>query len=651
MDINYYLQNLDHYKEVIIYIVGFVWILFASDYFAKYLQRIKLPLITGFLLTGIVCGPQVLGLIKAEALPKLSFINDLSLAFIAFAAGAELYLREIKRRIVSILWNTLGQLVITFTLSTVAIYFLKEYIPFMREMTTMSQIAISLLMATIFVASSPSSAIAVINEMRAKGPYTQTAIGVTVVKDVLVIILFAICFSISSTLIIGHQFDMKFLLLLLVELTFSFGFGYLLGKAISKVLQYTSNFILKSIILLFTGYSVFFMSQFVRDMSLEYWDIEIYFEPLLICIIGSFVVTNYSKYRPEFQFILKRNTPFIYVTFFTLTGVMMSLDILAKVWSIALLLFFVRLIAIIIGAYIGSSLAKDDRIHRNLGWMSYVTQAGVGLGLTIEVAGEFSTWGNEFATIIIAVIVLNQVVGPPLFKWAIGKVGESHVKAGATHDGIRDAIIFGFEDSSLALGRQLIKHGWEVKVVSLKKDTDINIDEFMDIEIHFMDEIKLSNLEKLDARKTESMVLLLSDEENYKICELVYEHIGTQNVVVRLQDRSYLNRFHELGALIVEPTTAIVSLIDHFVRSPLATSLLLGMEKNQETIDIEVKDRSLHGMSLRDLRLPSDIIILSVKRKNQMLISHGYTRLRQGDVVTLVGSLESLENTRLRFEA
>jgi len=33
-----------------------------------------------------------------------------------------------------------------------------------------------------------------------------------------------------------------------------------------------------------------------------------------------------------------------------------------------------------------------------------------------------------------------------------------------------------------------------------------------------------------------------------------------------------------------------------------------------------------------------------------MIISHGYTRLRLGDVVTMVGSVESLDNISLRFE-
>jgi len=54
-------------------------------------------------------------------------------------------------------------------------------------------------------------------------------------------------------------------------------------------------------------------------------------------------------------------------------------------------------------------------------------------------------------------------------------------------------------------------------------------------------------------------------------------------------------------------------------------------------------------MTLRDLRLPTDAIILSVKRKGQMIISHGYTRLRLKDIVTMVGSPKSLEEVRRKF--
>ncbi len=636
------------FSEVIVFVFGFIWILFATDYFSRLFKKVKLPLITGFIVTGVIVGPYVLNLIPEEAIDKLLFINSISLAYIAFAAGSELYLKDLRSRIKSIAWNTFGQFVVTFVLSTIIIFLLSPYIPFMADLAESNKIAISLLMATIFVARSPSSAIAIIHELRAKGPFTQTVMGVTVLKDVLVIILFAICVSISKTLISDQSFDLKILGILILELSVSFGIGILLGKFIAFVLSLSISSQIKGAIILMVGYGVFVSTHFIQDISKLHLGEELFFEPLLICIIGSFMVTNFSKFRPEFLFIINKIGPFIYISFFTLTGIMISIDTLAKVWLIALLLFFVRLIAMIIGAYIGSTLAKDSNLFRKVGWMPYVTQAGVGLGLAIEVSSIFPAWGSEFATIVIAVIVLNQFVGPPLFEWALNKVGESHKRAGAPgFDGVQDAIIFGLDDQSLALARLLKQHSWEVEVATLKPPHEI--EEIQDINIIHIDKLDLEAMDKLEAKKADAVILLLSDKENYTISELIYEFIGTKNIIVRLNDRKYFSKFHELGCLIVDPDTAMVSLLDNFVRSPVAASMLLGEEVGQSTLDLEVRDKSLHGMALRNLRLPSDVIILSVKRKGQSIISHGYTRLRKKDIVTVVGSNESLEKLQLLF--
>lgn len=639
---------MDATKDLFIYVLGFVWILFATDYFSKLFQKIKLPLISGFIVTGVIVGPDILNLIPERAIDKLLFINFISLAYIAFAAGSELYLKDLRSSLRSIAWNTFGQLVVTFLLSSVAIYLLAANIPFMASLSTNTKVAVSILMATIFVARSPSSAIAIIHELRAKGPFTKTIMGVTVIIDVLVIILFAVCISISRNLISDQPFELTVLIVLVLELILSFGFGILLGKLINVVLSTGLSSQIKTFIILLIGYGVFEISHIIHEHSHQILGFEVFFEPLLICIIGSFMVTNYSKFRPEFQFVLHRVGPYIYIGFFTLTGIMISLDTLTKVWLIALILFFVRLISLIIGAYVGSTLAKDKPQFRKVGWMPYVTQAGVGLGLAIEVSAEFPLWGSELATIVIAVIVLNQFAGPPLLEWVLNKVGESHKRAAIPgFDGFQDAIIFGLEDQSLALGRLLKKHNWEVEVATLKSPEEI--DDTSDIEIISIDKLDINALDKLNAKKADAVILLLSDKENYKICELIYEFIGTKNIIVRLNNRSYFKKFHDLGCLIVDPDTAMVSLLDNFVRSPVAASMLLGIEEGQSTVDLEVRDKSLHGVALRNLRLPSDVIILSVNRKGQSIISHGYTRLRKKDIVTVVGSPESLEKLQLMF--
>ena len=635
--------------NVVILIASFLIVAIAARQLATYVQKVQLPIITGLLIMGIISGPYVLGLVPKNVGQDLNFINEMALAFIAFAAAAELHLKEMRNRLNSIKWMTFGQLVVTFVLSTVGLYLLADNISFMSTMTGAEKFAVAILIATIFVARSPASAIAVINEMRAKGPFTQTALGVTVLKDFLVILLFAICYSVAGAILKGQPLNFLFIVYVLLELGVSFGLGYALGKLLQLALSLRVNYYVKVLLIVGLGSGTYLLSHFVSDTSLQLLGSEFHLEALLICIIASFYVTNYTRYRPEFVNIVNNTGPVIYVAFFTLAGASLSIDVLLQQWEIALLLFGLRLISLIIGAFVGGTLGGDPPKMNRIAWMPYVTQAGVGLGLATVVAAAFPEWGAEFTTLVVAVIVINQIIGPPLFKWSINMVGESHVRASTPEfDGIRDAIIFGLESQSIALARQLQENGWLVKIVTLRKD----IEELRsnDLDIRQYDEVNLDVLKELETDKSEAIVALLTDDENYRICEMVYEHIGVQVMVVRLNNRENLDKFHNLGALIVDPSTAIVSLMDHFVRSPQAASLLLGMQPDQDTISLNVLNPNLHGIALRDLRLPSDVIILSVSRGGQMIISHGYTRLRRGDEVSFVGSRESLEKMKLLFD-
>ncbi len=634
--------------KIITYLLAFAMISVASGKIAELFRKIKLPLITGLLLIGILAGPDVLGMIDREAIPKLQFINDIALAFIAFAVGAELYMKELRSRFRSITMMTISQLSITFLSGFIAVYYLSDLIPFMRELPNVTRAAIALFAGTIFVARSPASAIAIVNEMRAFGPYTQTALGVTVLKDFLVIILFSVVFAVSGSLIQGELPGFGFVLILIAELGISLLLGLLLWKTMAAILGIAGKTVLKSFLVLAAGYSVFLISYLIRKLSEDHLGAEIYIEPLLSCIIASFLLTNYSKYRPDFIRIIEETGPYVYVVFFTLTGASLAIGILSKVWMVALILFLVRILSLVIAGFVGGKLAGDPPRMNRLAWMPYVTQAGVGLGLATVIASEYPGWGQEFATMIIAVIVLNQIVGPPFFKWAINIAGEAHKKADPSAKSHQRILIFGLESQSIVLAKHLKIHDWKVSIASQNIDSDFKVEK--GIKVSLCQEISIDSLRALNAWNVETIVCLLSDEENYKICELAYEHFGTRNLIARLQDRSYYQKFRDLGVQVMEPATAMISLLEHYIRSPLAVSILMGEGEDQDTIDIEVINPDIHGLTLRDLRLPTDVIILSVTRGGQMIISHGYTRLRLGDIVTLVGSMQSLDNVKLRIQ-
>ena len=65
---------------------------------------------------------------------------------------------------------------------------------------------------------------------------------------------------------------------------------------------------------------------------------------------------------------------------------------------------------------------------------------------------------------------------------------------------------------------------------------------------------------------------------------------------------------------------------------------------------IELRDPSLHGLFIRDLKLPLDVLVLAVTREGKVVITHGYNRLRLGDHLTIAGPPESLSEALLYFD-
>ncbi len=617
----------------------------SSNTISKWLAKYRFPLITGLLVTGMIIGPHVLGIFKVSDIQKLTFLLDFSLAYIAFAAGAEFYLKDLRGDLTGIKWNTIAQIVITFIVGTLGVYILAPHIPMLEGRPRRFVWSVSLLFATIFVARSPSSAIAIIRELRAKGPFTRTLMGVTVIIDVLVVVLFAIILSLATSLLSGTSFEWMTIVQVILEISVAIGLGFLLGRFLNFVLKQNISRPVKTAIVLLSGLSVYIAEHDAVHFALQHYGIHMHLEPLLICIVASFYVTNFTPSRPEFHEILDKNGPWIFVVFFTLTGATLSLDVIIKVYWIAIILFVIRMIGLVLGSYIGGFLAKDPPKTRHYGWMPYVTQAGVGIGLAAEVEELFPEWGNTFFTIIIGMIIISQIIGPILFKRSITAVGEDHTRANSQDlGGERRVIIYGFEDQAILLARRFQASGWEVKIATKLDRRQIR--EVKGVEIIHYSRISEEELRKLGSDKIEGAVLFNSDENNVKLAELLYEKFGVENIVTRVTDRKYMEAFTALGVKVVEPVGALVNLIEHYVRSPQTTALVLGEEEGQDSMDIEVRDKMLHGALLRHLRLPSDVLILSVKRKGQVLITHGYTRLRLGDILTVVGSKESLEDMK-----
>lgn len=635
--------------QALLYLAGFAVICLASHRIGEWFSRLRLPYITGYLFTGVLVGSFGLQLLPSNIGDSLRFIDQIALAVIAFVAGSELFYKDLVNRLRSILWSLGLLIVVALSLIGGSLFWLLDLIPFTQGLTVGDKIAVALLGGTILLALSPPSTIAVIKELRARGPATRLILGITIAMDVAIIVIFAIGSSFAVALVEQRGVNLVFLALLLLDLVLSGVLGVATGWLLQQVLGQRWSRWLKLALIIALGYAIFAGAAWLKVFSAANWPIKLVIEPLLVALIGGFLITNFSPYRDEFAELLHDIGPVVYVAFFTITGLGLKLDILLTALIFAVVLFVVRALALWLGSNLGLWLAGEPMRFRRLLWLGIITQAGIALGLAREASLLLPGLGEAFATLIIAVIVLNEIAGPLTLRFALQRLGEANLPEPGIREDVRDVLILGIEQQSIALARQLSARGWRVRVA----DTDLDHVRRLtaeDVDERHITEVSLETLRGLIDHSTDAVVALLSnDEDNLHACQIALEKFGVPRLIVRLNRQDLREEFRELGAIIVDPATAMVNLLEQAVRAPQSLSLLLHTDPVYDVVQMTVTNRDVDGRLVRDLRLPADVLLLEISRDGQAIVPHGYTRLRYGDEITVVGKPESLREVSLRI--
>jgi Kef-type K+ transport system membrane component KefB len=399
--------------------LGFLMI---SAYLAgKWLRRTGFPLITGYIIAGLVCGPQVLGFLSEEVISELKLIDSIALSLIALAAGGEIIWEEVKKGLRGLIFITSFQSLFIFTGIFLIIYFSLRIVPFLQDLPYTVAISSALLLSVISAANSPSTVIAVVTELRAHGRVTESILGVTVLKDVLVIIAFAGAVSLS-TYITGpaSSFDVSIIVGALWEISASVLGGVLLG------------FLL-----------IFYISRVKGELALfmvgiSYLSTELFhhfgLHPLLATVVAGFVVQNCSSHGRKFIESLEKAALPVFVIFFAITGASLELSSLSNLWILVFVIVLGRGLLIFAGTYAGASLARETDHIKKISWLGYLPQAGVSIGLAVLVANTFIGWGEVVKDLAITVIAVNQIVGPIGLKYALVWSGEVRDQDGEEED-------------------------------------------------------------------------------------------------------------------------------------------------------------------------------------------------------------------------
>src|SRR5690606_23737638 len=290
----------------------------------KIVNGFGLPRITGYILFGMLAGPSLLGLVTRTDLAQLRLIDDIAISLIALSAGAELRLRELRPRMRSILTIMTTEMTAVFVIVAGSVLALGSVLPFTAGRPFVHVAAVAVIFASIAIANSPSVAIAIINDTRSKGPVSQTILSVTVIKDVAVVLLFALALSIARTMLSPEVgFDTAFFRDISWEIGGSIVAGAVVGWLVAIYLRHVgANMVL-------FAFAIAFINSTLAS--------ELHLEVLLVSLSAGFFLENVSPVHAEpFLEAVNRNSLPIYALFFAIAGANLELAQLRELWPFAL---------------------------------------------------------------------------------------------------------------------------------------------------------------------------------------------------------------------------------------------------------------------------------------------------------------------------
>lgn len=371
--------------------------------------------VTGYIVVGLLVGPGTLGLMTEGDLTRLDLLNDVAIALIAFTAGGELSLSRLKgmgRYLVSI---TLLEMTGVFVLVTGTVLAFSSLLPFTAGREMAFVITVALVFGSIAIANSPSVAIAVITDTRSRGPVSTTVMGVTVIKDVLVIIAFAATLAVAYQVLepaAAAETETGLGVTLAWEILGSLLVGAVLGVGIAGYLKWVARHMV-----IFTLGMAWVAVELAGVLHLEV---------LLLALSAGFTLENLLPVAGhDFVESLEKGSLPIYALFFSLAGAGVHLDAMAELWYWALLLIVVRAAGIYLGTEVGARIGNAPDVVRRYAWLGFVSQAGVTLGMVTILERSFPGWGAELKTLFVAMVAVHELIGPVVLQWALERAGET----------------------------------------------------------------------------------------------------------------------------------------------------------------------------------------------------------------------------------
>jgi Kef-type K+ transport system membrane component KefB len=234
---------------------------------------------------------------------------------------------------------------------------------------------------------------------------------------------------------------------------------------------------------------------------------------------------------------------------------------------------------------------------------------------------------------IILVAIVSCTMSPMLFNRFLPPT------EAPTREGV---ILVGLGELSILLAERLRQGGELVTLVGLDGDR-VKGTRRRDFLVFEGNPADTSVLEKAGAASAAALVALTSrDEMNLAACRLAGDTFGIPHRVAMISDPTLAAQIQSGGTRVVQPQLATALALEGALHFPAAFDMLANHTDGVDVREGVFNNPGLDGLPLQRIQLPGDVLVLGLRRGDDVLVPHGDTVLRQDDVLMLVGHPDGL---------
>jgi len=350
-------------------------------------RHTRLPRISLLVLLGFILGPAVLELIDTSAHEGFNFVALLALSMVGFLVGGKLSLRLLNRVAKLVVWLSLWEVAITFSVVAAGLLLLSQ------------PLELALLLAAIATATDPAATLDAIRASRTSNRFSDTLTGIVAIDDAWCLILF----SLVTVVLHGvgsSEVNAMYLVKGFGDLTGSILLGVLLGlpmALLSGRIRRGEPTLLEALgmVMLCGGIAVW--------LELSY---------LLACVsLGATVVNTAKHHQRPFHAIEEVEWPFL-ALFFIFAGSSLTLDAIEQGGLLCLAYFSLRVLGRLGGGVMAGLPAWVD--SRQAAWTggALLPQGGVAMALAFIAAESYPEHGEKLGAVVVAAVFIFELLGP-----------------------------------------------------------------------------------------------------------------------------------------------------------------------------------------------------------------------------------------------